>query len=179
MMQLPRVGQIVTERKERLFSGASEFKCRCVAASPLLVILLYLPSAPMQFPLLDLPPGSMSFGFYWPDRPYNVYAWVRPDATLAGLYCNVATATHFSNNVVTWLDLIIDVLITPAGIPRVLDEDEVPADLNPFLKAAIEAGKRRVLADVPLLLSSVGADAVALFSQWQHETGACTDTDDR
>ena len=42
-----------------------------------------------------------------------------------------------------WRDLTVDVLATPAGRLEVLDEDELPADLDAATRARIEAGKRR------------------------------------
>jgi predicted RNA-binding protein associated with RNAse of E/G family len=76
---------------------------------------------------------SVSLGYFWQDRPYNAYHWIDERHNTVALYFNIADSTRISPQTIEWRDLTVDVLITPDGRCRVLDEDELPADIDPGL----------------------------------------------
>lgn len=97
---------------------------------------------------IHLPRGTVTFGLFWEDRPYNLYAWMRPDLTAPrALYFNVCDQVTLAAARFAWRDLWVDVLLLPHAAPRVLDRHEVPPAAPPALRAAVAAGLRRVLAD--------------------------------
>jgi predicted RNA-binding protein associated with RNAse of E/G family len=55
------------------------------------------------------------------------------------LYFNVCDDTRISPRQIAWRDLAVDILITPDLRCRVLDEDELPDDLDRNLLARIDA----------------------------------------
>ncbi|MBU6424611.1 MAG: DUF402 domain-containing protein [Chloroflexota bacterium] len=77
---------------------------------------------------LVLPAGTLTIGHFWVDRPYNVYHWLDGGRTLA-YYCSIARDTTVAEDEVAYTDLVVDVLLDPAGGATVLDEDELPPDL--------------------------------------------------
>jgi uncharacterized protein len=63
--------------------------------------------------------------YFWSDRWYNVMRLERPQGgKLDGWYCNVATPVQFDGEYVRYVDLDLDVRVSAAGEPEVLDEDE-------------------------------------------------------
>lgn len=81
--------------------------------------------------------GSISLGYFWQDRRYNVYHWIDEQQNSVALYFNIADRTRITKQIIEWRDLTVDVLITPDGRCRVLDEHELPADLDTALLAYI------------------------------------------
>jgi predicted RNA-binding protein associated with RNAse of E/G family len=90
----------------------------------------------------------VTFGHFWTDRPYNVYHWL--DASTGetlGYYFNVSEDTRVEGDTLWWRDLIVDVLLSPAGIAVVLDENEIPAEAPETLRAQIRQSCATVLRD--------------------------------
>lgn len=100
---------------------------------------------------LDLPAGTATVAYYWADRPYNLYHWVDPAGRTLAFYFNLARATAITPGQIEWWDLAADVLVTPDGRVRVLDEDEVPVEVEPEVARARAALER----DLPDLLAAV------------------------
>jgi predicted RNA-binding protein associated with RNAse of E/G family len=91
-------------------------------------------------------PGTVTVAHYWVDRPYNVYHWLQDGRTLA-YYCNVATDTVVSPALVSYTDLVVDVLLRASGAATVLDEDELPDDLAPRYRLAIAKALEALIAN--------------------------------
>jgi uncharacterized protein len=66
---------------------------------------------------------------FYTERWYNVFEiHDRDDDTLKGWYCNVGRpAVWDASDVISYIDLALDLWVTPAGAQRVLDEDEFDA----------------------------------------------------
>lgn len=146
-------GDKVVEHKERLDGTSTDYENRCLRWNTDELVVLYIPQTALHFPYLEIPAGSVSFGYFWLSRPYNAYVWVSADCKLLGAYCNVATATRFLPGVVTWRDLIVDVLLQTGKPPRVLDLDEIPADIDTKTRTALDKGLDQLLHDTPTLLT--------------------------
>ncbi len=105
---------------------------------------------------VTVPVGTVTVGHFWVDRPYNVYHWLVGGRTLA-YYCNVATDTVIAADLITHLDLTVDILIRPSGEAVVLDEDELPDDLAPPFRLVIARAREALLADPRRLARDVEA----------------------
>jgi hypothetical protein len=83
------------------------------------------PRVPRRSRLPAAAAGTVSFGHFWTDRPYNVYHWMdgTTGATI-GYYVNLADSTRVDGDLLEWRDLAVDILIRPDGNVTVLDEDE-------------------------------------------------------
>ncbi len=76
-------------------------------------------------PLLgEIPRGTKLIEYYWLDRWYNVLKFLNDDGTTKHFYCNITTPPKLEMEVLTYIDLDIDVLAVPDLSYQVLDMDE-------------------------------------------------------
>ncbi|KAA0765676.1 DUF402 domain-containing protein [Bacillus sp. SH5-2] len=81
---------------------------------------------------LTIPKGSYTIAYYWQDRPYNLYIWRDENGMYLGSYFNIVKNTQITDELVSFEDLIIDILVLPSGEYFILDEDELPEPLKGF-----------------------------------------------
>ena len=120
----------VLEVKQTLDGAVRTFPCRAAEVTEDRAVLLYTLPAPARVADLALPAGTLTIAFFWRDRPYNVYHWIAPDGGMLGDYFNLSGAVRITPDRVEWEDLEVDVLVTPDGRARVLDEDRIPASAS-------------------------------------------------
>jgi hypothetical protein len=137
------------EIKRTLDGREKHFQCKWLDGDPALgrVTVLFVSTEDMHVHGVDLPAGTVTFGYFWTDRPYNAYHWMNPRSETIGIYFNLSDRTTMTNDLLEWRDLTVDILTTPAGRVEVLDEDELPADLEASLRRWIDDGKGAILAD--------------------------------
>jgi len=153
----------IVEVKRTLAGVEKRFECRVLARTPTHLAVLWIAPAAMHVHGVDLPAGTVSVGHFWTDRPYNVYHWLGRDRATLGYYFNLADRTSWTGDRLDWRDLTVDVLATPAGRLDVLDEDELPAELDPEARAHIDAGKAALLAATADVLGEVEAASRAVL----------------
>jgi protein associated with RNAse G/E len=68
--------------------------------------------------------GTHSIEYYWLDRWYNVFRFAQPDGKLRNYYCNVNEPTTLEGEVLSYVDLDIDILVQPDRSYQILDLDE-------------------------------------------------------
>lgn len=156
---------LLTETKETLAGVQKTYACRVLTRAPGHVVLLFVSDRTMRVHDLVLPPGTVTFGYFWADRSYNVYHWMTPAGATMGLYFNVAEGTVIAEQTLFWRDLVVDVLIRPSGEVIVLDEDELPADLSPARRALVADTRDSLIANAPQLLAELTARSAALWPQ--------------
>jgi hypothetical protein len=149
----------VTEIKRTLAGAEKRFECRLLAGGAGHVVLLWIAPEPMRVQDVELPAGTVTFAHYWSDRPYNVYHWMDRTGKTLGYYFNIADETRIEPALVSWRDLVVDVLIRPGGKPEVLDRHELPADLPDEVRATIETGVGALLEDSDRVLREIDAGA--------------------
>ena len=66
----------------------------------------------------------MSVEYYWLDRWYNVFRFLGPGGVLRNFYCNVNKPPTFDGQILSYIDLDIDVVVEPDFSFSVLDLDE-------------------------------------------------------
>jgi len=113
--------------------------------------VIYRMPAAYQLEDILLPRGSRSLGYFWQDRPYNTYHWIDDKQDTLALYFNVCDQTRIGEDTIEWRDLVVDVLITPDRRCRILDEDELPENLDCDLRAYITTTQKSLCA-APLSL---------------------------
>ena len=157
---LPRLLEV----KRTLDGREKRFDCRVLARAAGQVVVLFVAPGAIHVHGVDLPAGTVTFGHFWEDRPYNVYHWLRPaDGAGIGAYVNLSAETHLDGDTLTWLDLIVDVLVLPGRAPAILDEDELPRDAVPDLRARIADAQVRLLNDLPGLREELETARTALW----------------
>lgn len=147
----------ITERKTRLDGSTTEFACEPIVLEPgRRAVLRYVSDREWAIAGTDLrvPAGTVTVAHYWIDRPYNVYHWLVGGRTLA-YYCNVVTDTRIEPDLVAYTDLVVDVLLRPSGAADVLDEDELPEDLDPAHRLAIAKALEVLIANPRFLIREI------------------------
>jgi protein associated with RNAse G/E len=87
----------------------------------------------IHHPLLGtVVPETVSVEYYWLDRWYNIFRFIQPTGELRNYYCNVNIPPIFHRNVLSYIDLDIDVLVAPDLSYTILDEDEYAANAARF-----------------------------------------------
>jgi len=142
------------EVKVRPDGRRQEFRCELVARGAHWVVLRYVTQTPSRVDDLELQPGTVTYGYFWTDRPYNVYHWVTPDGRTLGTYINLSGEVDIRAERLTWLDLAADVLVRPGGQPQVLDADELALLPEP-VRTQAQAALAHVLAHWPEIVQEV------------------------
>ena len=79
---------------------------------------------------LILHPPMYTLGYYSEHKPYNVYCWFNESDKLVAYYFNIVDQTKLRSNVFEFRDLIVDVLVYPDLQFSILDEDEIPGNMD-------------------------------------------------
>ena len=146
---------VIREVKLTLAGERQEFPCRLLDRSENHAVVFYPIKARRRVGSLVLPKGTESYGYFWRDRPYNVYHWVTPAGRTLGFYVNLADDVVLRPGEVRWRDLALDLLFSPDGSRvQILDEDEL-AGLPAPLRRKIEAVRAHVLTHRDELLAEV------------------------
>jgi uncharacterized protein len=79
----------------------------------------------IKHPLLGtLKRGTLSIEYYWLDRWYNIFRFMEPSGELRNFYCNVNVPPVLCGDVLSYIDLDMDILVAPDFSYNILDEDE-------------------------------------------------------
>jgi len=76
--------------------------------------------------------GTSSIEYYWLDRWYNVFRFADPSGTLRSYYCNVNVPPEFDGQVLSYIDLDIDILVEPDLTYRVVDLEDFEQNAKLF-----------------------------------------------
>jgi hypothetical protein len=68
--------------------------------------------------------GTHSLEYYWLDRWYNIFRFSHADGRLRNYYCNVNVPPTFAADVLSYIDLDIDILVQPSFTYQILDMDD-------------------------------------------------------
>lgn len=141
-----------TEIKNLLAGGRVTFNCKLVALNKESGVLKYILENEYKVGSLILPKGSITYAFYWIDRPYTLYKWFDKNGKILSNYFNVADSISLTENEFKWRDLIVDILVSPKGVLEVLDENEVPYDLDRKLMNYIKNSKTLILQEYKFII---------------------------
>jgi len=155
----------VVEIKRRLAGGEQRFSCQRLAGDARHAVVLWVAPAPMHVHGVDLAAGTISFGHFWVDRPYNVYHWLDRAGQTLGYYFNLCDETRLTADAIEWRDLILDVLVLPGQPPRLLDEDELAqaGPLDPTTAAHLATGRAALLGDTRAITGEIERVSRLLF----------------
>ena len=79
----------------------------------------------IRHPLLGIvAPETLSIEYYWLNRWYNIFRFIRPTGELRNYYCNVNVPPVLEGDVLSYIDLDMDILVEPDFSYSILDEDE-------------------------------------------------------
>jgi protein associated with RNAse G/E len=76
----------------------------------------------------DIKRGTRTIEYYWLDRWYNVFRFLNDNDQTRSYYCNVNMPPTFADDLLTYIDLDIDILVQPDLSYQVLDLEEFAAN---------------------------------------------------
>lgn len=155
----------ITERKNRLDGSVVEYACEPLAVDPgrrAVVRYVTEQDRPLAGTDLVLPRGTVTIGHFWADRPYNVYHWLDGTRTIA-LYLSIASDTTIDERAVVYTDLVVDVLLRPSGAIEILDEDELPPEIEPRYRLAIAKALEVCITEAKRLSAEIERETRALL----------------
>ncbi len=155
----------ITETKTTLSGARKVFACQLLSRTHDTAVLLFVSEKPMTVGGLTLPVGTVTFGYFWASRPYNVYHWMSPTGATLGHYFNLADRTQIRPDALHWRDLTVDILALPGASPLVLDEDELPADLDPATRQSIARTQAEILAHAAGIATELESASHTLWPQ--------------
>ena len=90
-----------------------------------LVLEALFDRADMPFMDVVFKTGDRFVEYYYTDRWYNIFAiHDREDGKVKGWYCNVGKPAVFEDDIVSYVDLALDLWVATNGAQTILDEDE-------------------------------------------------------
>ena len=95
----------------------------------------------------EIPKGTRTAEYYWLNRWYNIFRFLDDDGATRLFYCNVNTPPICDNEVLTYIDLDIDVLVQPDLSYQVLDLEEFEVNAERYRYSAEVKTKARVAVD--------------------------------
>jgi uncharacterized protein len=102
-----------------------------------------------------IPIGTVSTEYYWLDRWYNVFRFAEPDGRLKRFYCNINMPPQFDGEVLSYIDLDIDVLVEPDWSFKILDVDDFEGNAKLYnYPAEIQNQVRDALAELVRLIET-------------------------
>jgi protein associated with RNAse G/E len=121
-----------------------------------LLILNAIFEEEIQHPLLGIiARGTLSIEFYWLDHWYNIFRFHQPSGELQNFYCNINVPPVFHRNVLSYIDLDMDILVAPDLSYSVLDEDEFAANIERFkYPLKVQHKSRQALRQLVTLIES-------------------------
>jgi protein associated with RNAse G/E len=72
--------------------------------------------------------GTKTIEYYWLNRWYSVFQFLREDGSTRLFYCNVNTPPEFDGATLTYVDLDIDLLVNTDFSYQIVDLDEFEAN---------------------------------------------------
>lgn len=160
-------GDKIIERKIRYDSLVVEHNCLLLKAQHQNVVLFHeiMDSFTMKAGSIKLtiPIGSYTIAYYWKDRPYNLYIWRDNEGKYLGSYFNIVRNTYMADTLVSFEDLIIDILLLPDGDYFILDEEELPVPLEQFESGSVKQALNSLLDSFDILLSQIISESEKLY----------------
>ncbi|WP_313800878.1 DUF402 domain-containing protein [Cytobacillus sp.] len=167
MPSFDQYGHNIIERKIRYDSKVVEYKCMLLEAHNQHVVLFHIIQDTFTMTAnqakLTIPKGSYTLAYYWGNRPYNLYIWRDTNGRYIGSYFNIVKNTWITNKMVSFEDLIIDIMVLPNGDYFILDEDELPEPLEQFEDGFVLRVLDSIIDGIDIHLPKIISDAENTF----------------
>ena len=69
-------------------------------------------------------PQTISIEYFWLDKGYNIFVFFEPDFSFRNFYCNICSKPQILDNILSFTDFDIDVLVNRNFETEILDMDE-------------------------------------------------------
>lgn len=167
MSCLHTTGIEIIERKIRYDATTVDHACLLIETQPDKIVLYH--EVQYSFTMaandtkLTIPKGSYTVAYYWRNRPYNLYVWRNQDGSYLGSYFNIVKNTDITDEVVSFEDLILDIMVLPSGELFILDEDELPEPLEHFEDGYVEKALHTVKNTIQESLPNIISETATIF----------------
>lgn len=122
---------------------------------PLIVLDARFPEAVEHDLLGTIACGTHSLEYYWLNRWYNVFRFSNPDGQLRNYYCNVNIPPSWTDGVLSYVDLDLDILVEPDFSYRILDLEDFENNARLYgYSPEIQTNARRALEDLVELIET-------------------------
>ena len=116
---------VIEEIKEHKNKETQRFRCTMLHREANYLVVSFHSEKEGNIKDIIIPSGSTTIAHYWTDSDYVAWRMYGPEGLLIGTLFHIAKDVIIASNHVRYLDLIVDIWITPDGKPRILDEDEL------------------------------------------------------
>lgn len=161
-------GREIIERKITYDSKIVDYKCSLLRVQNDCIVLFHIIKETFTMQInhinITIPVGSYTIAYYWKDRPYNLYFWRDKEGNYIASYFNIVKNTKFEENIVSFEDLIIDVLALPNGEHFILDEDELPEGLESFENGSVKLALETLLKSINDILSQTIVETESIYN---------------
>lgn len=118
----------VLERKIKPDGTVREYRCEWAGRGPGLAILRFVVHDPASFHVpVPFPAGTVSHGYFWTRRHYNVYCFRSPEGRLLAHRFDAVADVALSDDEVRYRDLVLDWWALADGLLIEEDRDELDA----------------------------------------------------
>lgn len=148
----------ITEIKRHLDGRVQSFECDLLLARPGLRVVRFDHPGESLVGGFRFPRGSRTNGFFWRRRHYTLYRFVGPDDRVIAHRFDVIDQVRLRRSSVEYLDLALDVWLSPDGRLRVEDEEEVALHTR---HGVLSAEQLRLIERTRALLEARHASIVA------------------
>ncbi|HDR6312619.1 TPA: DUF402 domain-containing protein [Bacillus cereus] len=169
MNDLRTRGIEIIERKIRYDSTTVDHVCLLVESQPGKIVLFhevqYAFTMKANETKLTIPKGSYTTAYYWEECPYNLYIWRDCVGHYLGSYFNIVKNTHIENELVSFEDLIIDIMVLPNGDCFILDEEELTDPLDQFEDGCVKVALNILMDSIPVFLPELILESETICKQ--------------
>jgi len=122
----------ITERKIKPDGTVREYQCELVRLDTTVAVVRFLMENGGEIfgTPIRVPPGSVSYGWFWRRRPYNLYRMHTRDGELIAHRLDAVADVLLSPGVIEYRDLALDWWVAPDGTIIEEDRDEFDALLR-------------------------------------------------
>lgn len=134
-------GTPIIERKEKADGSTREYACTLVNRQSGLVVVEFMMAkgGSIYGTPIEVPPGSVSHGFFWTRRPYNLYRMRDPSGAIIAHRFDAVSDVRFGEGFVSYRDLILDWWVTPDDVLIEEDREEYDAALESGAMSRVDA----------------------------------------
>jgi hypothetical protein len=128
------------------------WKAELIKHDPPLIVLDGVFDFEINHPSLGyIKKGTRSIEYHWSDRWYNVFCFFEPDGAFRNYYCNINIPPEFDGDVLSFIDLDLDILVSDDWTYKILDREEFETNSEKFnypnnLKMRIEEAMTELLS---------------------------------
>ena len=99
--------------------------------------------------------GTHSLEYYWLDRWYNVFRFAQPDGKLRNYYCNVNAPPTFDGEILSYVDLDLDILVGPDFSYQLLDVEDFERNAERYAYSVeVQANARRAVDELVRMIET-------------------------